>query len=233
MIGGLIDHTSMNQSKTAHAHSSDFHVDGPDQPKSHCYAYEACGRAEQATQEVRLGKQEIQRLAQNLEHMEMHCELEKHRKMEALRQEHAQQLKCEHCQWERDRERADVWLEEIKSRFESEKMKYEIRIQSLESELALTKQRYSPERELEHSSEEGGPDLHLHPESLPRPQLGTKQLCLDLVALLLSLVKSIMMLLNIMALLTTVIILCLAMFNCNQWLADKILFNYLTCLHRV
>lgn len=140
---------------------------------------EACGRAEQATQEVRLGKQEIQRLAQNLEHVEMHCELEKHRKMEALRQEHAQQLKYERCQWERERERADGWLEEVKSRFESEKMQYEIRIQSLESELALTKQRYSPERELEHSSEEGSPDLHLHPESLPRPQLGTKQFCLE------------------------------------------------------
>ena len=140
---------------------------------------EACGRAEQATQEVRLGKQEIQRLAQNLEHVEMYCELEKHRKMEALRQEHAQQLKYERCQWERERERADGWLEEIKSRFESEKMQYEIRIQSLESELALTRQRYSPERELEHSNEQGGPNLHLHPESLPRPQLGTKQFCLE------------------------------------------------------
>ena len=43
-------------------------------------------------------------------------ELKKHRKMEALRQEHAQQLKYEHCQWEH--ERADGWLEEIKSRFE-------------------------------------------------------------------------------------------------------------------
>ena len=53
----------------------------------------------------------------------------------------------------KERERADGWVEEIKSRFKSEKMQYEIRIQSLESELALTKQRYSPERELEHSSE--------------------------------------------------------------------------------
>ena len=40
----------------------------------------------------------------------MHCELEKHRKMEALRQEHAQQLKYERCQWERERERANGWL---------------------------------------------------------------------------------------------------------------------------
>ena len=39
--------------------------------------------------------------------------------------------------------------------------------------------RYSPERELEHSSQEGSPHLHLHPKSLPRPQLVTKQFCLE------------------------------------------------------
>ncbi len=130
---------------------------------------------------MKLGKQEIQRLAQKLEHVEIHCELEKHRRMEALRQEHAEQLKYERFQWERERERADGWLEEVKSRFELEKMQYEIRIQSLESELALAKRGYSPERELEyqHSCEEGGPGRHVHPETLPRPQLGTKQFCLE------------------------------------------------------
>ena len=45
---------------------------------------EARGQAEQAIQEVRVGKQEIQRLAQNLEHVEMQCELEKHRKWKPL-----------------------------------------------------------------------------------------------------------------------------------------------------
>jgi hypothetical protein len=152
----------------AHAHTRDKNEELED-------------RAEQATEEVKLGKQEIQRLVQNLEHVEIHCELEKHRKMEALRQEQAEQLKYERCQWERERERADGWLEEVKSRFELEKMQYEIRIQSLESELALAKKSYSPERELEyqHSCEEGGPGRYLHPESLPRPQLGTKQFCLE------------------------------------------------------
>ena len=142
---------------------------------------QAYRRAEQATEEVELGRQEIQRLAQNLEHVEMHCELEKHRKMEALRQEHAEQLKYKRCKWERERERADGWLEEVKSRFELEKVQYEMRIQSLESELTFAKQRYSPERELEckHSSEECGPGLHLHPESLPRPQLETEPFCLE------------------------------------------------------
>ena len=70
---------------------------------------------------MELGKQEIQRLAQNTEHIKMHCELEMHRKVEALRGEHAEQLKYKRCQWERERTRADNWLEEVKSRFELEK----------------------------------------------------------------------------------------------------------------
>lgn len=142
---------------------------------------QAYHRAGQATEEVELGKQEIQRLAQNLEHVQMHCELEMHRKVEALRQEHAEQLKYERCQWERERTRADGWLEEVKSKFELEKVQYEMRIQSLESDLALAK-RYSPDRELEykHASEERDPGLHsiVHPESVPQPQLGTKPFCL-------------------------------------------------------
>ena len=112
----------------------------------------------------------------------MHCELETHRKMEALRQEHAEQLRYERCQWERERTRADGWLEEVKSRFELEKSQYKERIQSLESDLALTK-RYSPDREFEyrHTSEECDLNLHtiVNPESLPRPQLGTKPFCLE------------------------------------------------------
>ena len=47
-------------------------------------------RTGQATEEMELGKQEIQRLAQNIEHIKMHCELEMHRKVEALREEHAE-----------------------------------------------------------------------------------------------------------------------------------------------
>ena len=39
---------------------------------------QAYRQAEQAIEEVELGRQEIQRFAQNLEHVEMHCELEKH-----------------------------------------------------------------------------------------------------------------------------------------------------------
>ena len=69
----------------------------------------------------------------------MHCELEMHRKVEALREEHAEQLKYERYQWERERTRADNWLEEVKSRFELEKAQYEGKIQSLETDLALAK----------------------------------------------------------------------------------------------
>ena len=67
----------------------------------------------------------------------MYCELEKRRKMEALRQEHAEQLKYERCQWEREHERANGWLQEVKSRFELEIVQYKMRIQSLKSELAF------------------------------------------------------------------------------------------------
>ena len=141
---------------------------------------ETYSRAEQATEEVELGKQEIRRLAQNLEHVEMHCKLEKYRKMEALRQEHTEKLKYEHCQRERECKRANGWLEEVKLRLELEKVQYEIGIQSLESELALAKQKdLKGNWSISIPVKEGGPSLHLHPESLPQPQLGTKPFCLE------------------------------------------------------
>ena len=62
----------------------------------------------------------------------MHCELKGLRKVKAFRQE---QLKYEHCQWEREHQRADGWLEEVRSRFKLDKVQYEMRIQDLESEL--------------------------------------------------------------------------------------------------
>ena len=86
-------------------------------------------------------------------------------------------------------------------------------------------------------SEECDPGLHsiVHPESVPRPQLGTKPFRLGP-----AFVPSVMMLLKVKALLTTVatLCMCLVMLTCNQWLADVILFNYITsefrlyCRHR-
>ena len=67
-----------------------------------------------------------------------------------------------------------------------EKAQYEERIQSLETDLALTKS-CSPKRQFEyrHASEEGDPDLHsiVHHESLARSQLGTKPFCLEFCSL--------------------------------------------------
>lgn len=90
---------------------------------------QAYHRAGQATEEVELGKEEIQRIAQDLKHGQVQCELEMH-EVEALRQEHAEQLKYEHCQWERECTIADNMLEEVKSRFEKEKssMKCEFKV---------------------------------------------------------------------------------------------------------
>ena len=50
---------------------------------------QAVQTANGAFAEVEKGKQELQRLAVRLEHVQTQCELERHRKIEALRQEHA------------------------------------------------------------------------------------------------------------------------------------------------
>ena len=145
-----------------------------------CQAYH---QAEEAKLEAEKGKEEIQRLAYNLEHVRTQCELERHRKMEALREEHAEQLKYERKQWEREKDRADSWASELKSRFELEKGQLEQKIQSLESELVLErrKQRFgSPDRQWQTVGQIkfGGPDCNAHgamgavyPESMPRPRL--------------------------------------------------------------
>ena len=50
----------------------------------------------------------------------MQCELEKRRALDLLREEHASQLKFLQTQTEREHERTDSWIAELKERVDRE-----------------------------------------------------------------------------------------------------------------
>ena len=97
-------------------------------------------RAATAQEEARCSAGEIERLNCKLEHAEVHNELDVYRKLDALRLEHAEELRHERCQGERERERANDLISEMKIRFEKEKIELVTKLQSLESELAFEKE---------------------------------------------------------------------------------------------
>ena len=70
---------------------------------------------ERAGAEVQSCQRQMDRYAAELESAKLQCELEKHRALECLREEHASQLKFMQTQVERERERTDNWVTERES----------------------------------------------------------------------------------------------------------------------
>ena len=90
---------------------------------------------EKAGAEIQSYQTQVDRYASEIERVKVQGELEKHRALEVLREEHVGQLKFIQSQTERERERTDNWISELKERMERENRDYRERIETLESEL--------------------------------------------------------------------------------------------------
>ena len=90
---------------------------------------------QEAGEEIQSYQTQVDRYAAEMERVKLQCELEKHRALESLREEHAGQLKFLQSQTERERERTDSWIAELKERVERENQGYKERIEALEGEL--------------------------------------------------------------------------------------------------
>ena len=80
-------------------------------------------------------KEQVDRYASELEGVKVDFELEKHRALDSLRAEHAMQFKFLQSQAEREWERTDNWISELRERLEREKEGFMQRIRMLEGEL--------------------------------------------------------------------------------------------------
>ena len=90
---------------------------------------------EEAGAEMQSYQTQVDRYAAEIERVKLQCELEKHRALESLREEHTGQLKFLQSQTEREHERTDNWIAELKERVERENQGYRERIEALEGEL--------------------------------------------------------------------------------------------------
>ena len=90
---------------------------------------------EKAGAEIQSYQTQVDRYASEIERVKVQGELEKHRALEVLREEHVGQLKFIQSQTERERERTDNWISELKEQMERENRDYRERIETLESEL--------------------------------------------------------------------------------------------------
>ena len=75
---------------------------------------------QEAEVEVQTCRSQVDRYAAEIERVKVQCELEKHRALDLLRGEHAGQLKFLQTQTERERERIDNWIAELKEWVERE-----------------------------------------------------------------------------------------------------------------
>ena len=92
-------------------------------------------KLEGAAAEIQSYLNQVDRYAAEIERVKLQGELEKHRALDLLREEHTGQLKFLQTQTERERERTDNWITELKERFERENQGYRERIDALEDEL--------------------------------------------------------------------------------------------------
>ena len=76
----------------------------------------------------------------------MHLEMDKLRAIESLRQEYNALLEREKQQVDRERERADSWIADLREQFRQEKQKYEEKISELESKLCAQEETSSEQR---------------------------------------------------------------------------------------
>lgn len=90
---------------------------------------------EKAGEEIQSYQAQMDRYATDIQRVKLQCELEKHRTLELLRVEHVGQFKFPQSQTEREREKTDDWIAELKERFQRENQGYRERIEQLEGEL--------------------------------------------------------------------------------------------------
>ena len=90
---------------------------------------------ESAGTEIQSCRTQVDRYAAELERVKLQFELEKHHALESLREEHAGQLKFLQTQTEREHERTDSWIAELRERMERENQGYVEWIHTLVSEL--------------------------------------------------------------------------------------------------
>ena len=87
------------------------------------------------SQQAESYKKQMDRYVMELEKVKLNIELEKHSALDSLRVEHAGQIKLLQPQAERERERTENWISELRERMEREKEGFVQRIRMLENEV--------------------------------------------------------------------------------------------------
>ncbi len=100
-----------------------------------------------AQEELEQQRQQVGQLQNELSTQQLKFEVEKHRETDTVRRECQQQLLYERQQHERESERADVWIRDIRGRFELEKQQLLERMQALERKPCGTDERTYSARE--------------------------------------------------------------------------------------